>query len=320
MYSDFDRDSGAAHPHAGGEQGMPFSRNVGRKATTFVNWAGAVTSVALIIGVGVWGYKLMVRDVSGVPVVAAIDGPMRVQPDNPGGREARHQGLAVNEVAALGTSAPPPDQLVLAPAPVDIEADDAVGVVLPVSGENIVNEEVPIEVSGQNAQLNVENVQDVSATPNAPATQAALEELVAAIGASTPALTATTPAVVTGGLGTSLRPKTRPAVIPASAPASQPNSVVTGAEIAPESIPAGTRLVQLGAFDSPDVARAEWRKLAKQFDGYLATKKRVVQRAESGGKIFYRLRAVGFEDLADARRFCTALVAENAACIPVVTR
>jgi hypothetical protein len=32
------------------------------------------------------------------------------------------------------------------------------------------------------------------------------------------------------------------------------------------------------------------------------------------------LRALGFEDLADARRFCSALVAEKAECIPVVTR
>jgi hypothetical protein len=29
---------------------------------------------------------------------------------------------------------------------------------------------------------------------------------------------------------------------------------------------------------------------------------------------------MGFEDLSDARRFCSALVARNADCIPVVTR
>lgn len=315
MYSDFDR--GESYGEPTGPAGVPLAQ----KATTLVNWAGAVTSVVLILGVGVWGYKLLVRDVSGVPVVAAVDGPMRVQPKDPGGREAQHQGLAVNEVAALGTAAPPPDQLTLAPAPMDIEADDAVGVMLPVSAPAPVEpEQQPLAVSAEAPDLEVDNVQNVAATPNAPATQAALEELVAAIGASTPALSAPTPAVVKGGMKTSLRPKLRPSVVPASAPATLPDSVVAGAEIDPSAIPAGTRLVQLGAFDSPDVARAEWRKLAKQFDGYLATKKRVVQRAESGGKVFYRLRAVGFDDLADARRFCTALVSENAACIPVVTR
>ena len=76
----------------------------------------------------------------------------------------------------------------------------------------------------------------------------------------------------------------------------------------------------LGAFDSPEVARAQWDQLQTRFDAYLAGKKRIVQKATSGGRVFYRLRAMGFEDIADARRFCSALVAENADCIPVVTR
>ncbi|MFC6583995.1 SPOR domain-containing protein [Sulfitobacter aestuariivivens] len=82
----------------------------------------------------------------------------------------------------------------------------------------------------------------------------------------------------------------------------------------------GTRLAQLGAFDSEAVAREQWDQLNTRFGTYLAGKKRVVQKATSGGRVFYRLRAMGFEDIADARRFCSALVAENADCIPVVTR
>ena len=49
-------------------------------------------------------------------------------------------------------------------------------------------------------------------------------------------------------------------------------------------------------------------------------KRRVIEKATSGGRTFYRLRAEGFADLPDARRFCAALVAEKADCIPVVTR
>ncbi|HBS49363.1 MAG TPA: sporulation protein SsgA, partial [Rhodobacteraceae bacterium] len=33
-----------------------------------------------------------------------------------------------------------------------------------------------------------------------------------------------------------------------------------------------------------------------------------------------RLRAMGFDDISDARRFCSALVAGGADCIPVTTR
>ena len=68
-----------------------------------LQWAfglGAVVSLALVAGLGVWGYKLTVRDVSGVPVVRALEGPMRVLPTDPGGKLATHQGLAVNAVQA----------------------------------------------------------------------------------------------------------------------------------------------------------------------------------------------------------------------------
>jgi hypothetical protein len=94
----------------------------------------------------------------------------------------------------------------------------------------------------------------------------------------------------------------------------------TVTELAADSLPKGTRLVQLGAFDTPQTARAQWDTLNGRFGAYLDGKSRVIQEASSGGRTFYRLRAHGFEDIADARRFCSALVAENADCIPVVTR
>jgi hypothetical protein len=52
----------------------------------------------------------------------------------------------------------------------------------------------------------------------------------------------------------------------------------------------------------------------------MAGKGRVIEQASIGGSSFYRLRAEGFRDLADARRFCAALVAEDAECIPVAAR
>ena len=85
---------------------------------------GAGVSLALLIGVSVWGYQLITRDISGVPVVRAAEGPMRVQPDSPGGTVADHQGLSVNEIAAVGTASQPADRLILAPAPLDLSEDD----------------------------------------------------------------------------------------------------------------------------------------------------------------------------------------------------
>jgi hypothetical protein len=86
------------------------------------------------------------------------------------------------------------------------------------------------------------------------------------------------------------------------------------------SVPAGTRLVQLGAFDTPEIARAQWDALNSRFAPFIQGKSRIVMEAKSGGRTFYRLRAQGFEDIGDARRFCSALVAESVDCIPVVSR
>jgi len=60
--------------------------------------------------------------------------------------------------------------------------------------------------------------------------------------------------------------------------------------------------------------------MSNLFAGYLENKTRVIQRAESGGKVFYRLRAMGFEDIDDARRFCAAFKARNVDCVPVLVR
>jgi hypothetical protein len=78
--------------------------------------------------------------------------------------------------------------------------------------------------------------------------------------------------------------------------------------------------VQLGAFPSADVAATEWTRLTDRFGEVMNGKSRVIQSATSGGKAFYRLRAEGFAELNDARRFCATMVAENVDCIPVVVR
>ena len=91
-------------------------------------------------------------------------------------------------------------------------------------------------------------------------------------------------------------------------------------DVDPETLQQGTRLAQLGAFESPEVAMQEWDRLSGRFGDYMAGKQRVIQKTTSGGRTFYRLRALGFEDLSAARRFCSVLMAEQADCIPVVTR
>ena len=95
-----------------------------RRAT---NAAGAAVSVALMIGLTVWGYQLAVREARGVPVIPAEAGAMREAPVDPGGEQVAHQGLAVNTVAAVGEVAAPADRLMLAPRPVELSDLDQAG-------------------------------------------------------------------------------------------------------------------------------------------------------------------------------------------------
>ena len=332
------------------------------RARALINLAGAACSIALVIGLGIWGYKLAVRDVSGIPVVRALEGPLRIAPDNPGGDVAMHQGLSVNAVAAAGTALPLPEKLTLAPKEVALTPEDQAGTAelaqLPTadplaSGAEVVEvapqapaslapiEIAPVVMPEASASADALDANSLAVTAPLPATQ---EDAVAAALAAAWADGET----AEGGLSVvevaaadpvkSLRPKLRPttrsaaaiaAVEPVAATAeAAPETAVDApvastaavAEIDPSTSPAGTRLVQLGAFDDEASARGEWAKLQTDFPDLLLGKAMVVQSAQSGGRTFYRLRAHGFADEDVARQFCAAMLAQNASCIPVAQK
>jgi hypothetical protein len=307
-YDDFD----AGHPSGWSGQRMAPGR-----LTQITHLAGAACSVALVVGLGMWGYKLAVRDVNGVPVVKAMSGPMRIAPENPGGEVADHQGLAVNTVAALGTAAPPPERLVLAPRPLELAPEDSAGL-SPVD-PNAVAETAPA-LAAPAVPVPVEPATTENLGPDPKAVALALAE----------ALAEPLPDTAEDGAlqvaGTTIRPRARPATAATSGemPVALTDTTTVAAtplaEVDPAAIASGTRLVQLGAFDTPEQARAEWIKLSNQFGPALAGKALVVQAAESGGRTFYRLRAHGFADEASARSFCTTLLEQSASCIPVEQR
>lgn len=286
-----------------------------RNVTTIV---GAIVSLALLIGVGVWSYNLIIRDVSGVPVVRAAEGPIRVQPEAPGGTQALHQGLAVNAVAAIGETSRPADRLILAPAPLSLSAEDT-----PVQTTTSASE--PVQSPSLDVSPGAER-QDAAPVDSSQAQLAGLTEPMSSQSAGSDAegqeqASDVLGATVEGGVGLvrSLRPRVRPAdlgdvgeAIALQVAALQP--------IDPESVLPGTGMAQLGSFDTEAQARDAWIVLSAQFAAFLDGKQQVIQNAENGGRSFYRLRALGFEDISDARRFCSALVAEGAECIPVISR
>lgn len=333
----------------------PNGSGAGIQAGKYVNVAAAALSVALVAGVGVWGYKLLVRDVAGVPVVRAIQGDMRVAPANPGGEIAAHVGLSVNTVPAEGGAAEPEDRLVLAPNNTSLQAEDLQMAPLAEAAE--VTPEPDGAIADAVAEAMTANLPDgaeaptdrlaaleAPVDPSAPLSAEdvlALADQIAAGAAPMAELsegeTAPIEVAVNGvtvnpdvipdavpGVRRSLRPTVRPAgrVVPVSSPAAAttaPAPTATG-QITTDALPVGTKLVQLGAFDSVDIAATEWGRITQRFPEFFDGKDQIIQEATSGGRTFFRLRAMGFEDLNDARRFCAAMSAEGAPCIPVVVR
>lgn len=285
-----------------------------------VNWAGAILSVLLIAGLATWGWKLWQRDVTGVPVVRALEGPMRITPDDPGGQASEYQGLAVNRIAEQRV-ADVVDRVVLAPAPStlneeeDLPMAELVATKPPEALPEVALDQSPSFV--ENADEKLLSTQTTASPAKEPsATDLAVAAALADIVGLQPTLASLTVDAASSVPIATPRPLGRPADRRVASLGPVMNDV-TG-EIVAASIPPGTRLVQLGAYGSADVARTEWANAMAQFGDYMVGKERVVQEAETGGRKFWRLRATGFTDLSDARRFCAVLVSDGANCIPVV--
>lgn len=301
-----------------------------------LNWGGAILSLVLIAGLATWGWKLWQRDVTGVPVVRALEGPMRVAPEDPGGLASEYQGLTVNRIAEDNVTVTPSEQVVLAPAPATLDEDEDLAMAdlpavapEPEEGFDPVGNVPTVELEPAETVALTETIDD--AEPALSATTLEAEEAAPA----EPAQSATDLAVAAALADIELRPE--PAVLKVEAAANvpvatprpltrptnlQPVSLAAPAvlegEIDVARIAAGTRLVQLGAFSSPDVARTEWAETEARYSDFFVGKSRVIQEVQSGGREFYRLRVMGFDDLADARRFCAVIVADGTNCIPVI--
>jgi hypothetical protein len=302
-------------------------------------WGGAAVSLALVLGLGIWGYQLMMRDVSGVPVIRDMSADARSIPADPGGQLAMHQGLAVNSVTADGSAAAPADSLTLAPRAMVLTEDDApmgaaMAVVSAYAPDNAYTQtEVPASSPLADvvdlAAVETDTALDVDTLPLSD-----VEDVAADM-----AQLATTETLNAGSVATSPVPRARPVRLASltSDTGTADSGVKSDAsldgvagdilaalgsegEMASSEVPTGERLVQFGAFQNEEIARAEWDRLALKFDALMNGKTRVIEKAQSGGKTFYRLRALGFADAADSNRFCAAMTAHNAACVPARQR
>ncbi|RNF35531.1 SPOR domain-containing protein [Paracoccus methylarcula] len=210
------------------------------------HYLGALASVALMIGLMVWGWQLVSRDVSGVPVIHALQGAARTTPEDPGGELTSYTGYAVNDVAE-GTESAPIDQVAIAPAVAGLTDDDvAMGEFGLAAREPSQQSDVPLSFDGEpvaplsdserQAQAEAEaaaaaehaaaeNAVASAEIVDAPASEGPVNEVVtdengvpAQAAAITAALAEAQAVADSGTLASSSRPARRPRTVSAPAP------------------------------------------------------------------------------------------------------
>jgi hypothetical protein len=279
-----------------------------------LSWIGAIASITLIVGLTYWVFQLGTRNPNEIPIILAMEGPARSQPENPGGTQANHQGLAVNAVQSDGTAEKTAETVVLAPQQPALTAEDLAQDMLakmqPVLRPATVKPE-PKTSSQQDLEEAI--ITAVAEAPKPTVQDPTLETESIVIETQSIVISSSKNAPLNSPI-----PIRRPSdliirIKSATAVSSQPNAGTT-------SVPVGTRLVQLGAYDSAEIAKKEWGNLIRKHGDLLEGKQQLVQVAASGGRKFYRLRAIGFETAEDSQNLCAALLARGTACIPVTAR
>jgi hypothetical protein len=275
---------------------------------SIMHWLGSVVSAALLAGGVYWAFSIASRDVTQIPVVSAQITPIREAPENPGGKATENQGLNVTQVAAM-ENPPVAETIVLAPVAQPLADED-----LP-TAERL---QMASSILAAAEEVETELAVDMNALADAIiAGKKPLSDVqpmpVRIEGANIEQALRLALAVDEKPSGispprTTIRPKLRPSATQAA----------VRLPAAP-AIAAGSALVQFGAYDSQSVAEQEWTRISAKLASFLGTQTRVIQEVESGGRKFYRLRAAGFNDIGEARRFCSA-VSEKAECYPVIAK
>ncbi len=290
--------------------------------------SGAALFLALVAALGLWSFRLGTRDAREVPIIKAMAGPARIEPENPGGLQAAHQGLEVNTVLA-GRPAPLPRETPPAkPEPAVLLAEDAPQGELVVSAPAILAERVLGE-SGDLPMPAQEDIATLTPPEDAGEADAAVEqvlgEALAALEAEPGAAAGPRPRNRPANLRPSKPAAAQPVAAEAKPPAPKPaeaakpaaTQVASAAPAAASGMRAGSRLVQLGAFDSEEITRRAWSQLVAKYPDLLSSKSLFVERTTANARVFYRLRVAGFSSSEETRVMCEALRSRGVACIPV---
>jgi hypothetical protein len=214
---------------------------------------------------------------------------------------AYNQGVARGRASAAVVIAAPEGPVRTAPT-------DAGGDATPYTGLKVYGQPVPPDQEAQSSTLAQAAprsvVSDVSSAANAvvrPTTEAPPVRL----NPETSAAAAAPPAPIPA------KPATQPPVrkAPPAAAAVEPTSTATRSALA------GGTVLQIGAYETQEIADGAWASFKARHTGIAGTLAEDVQRVDLGAKgIWYRLRMGPFADKTAAMAACEKLKAEGATC------
>ncbi len=303
----------------------PAPRGVAGTAALAIRWGGAILSVGLVLAVVYWVYSLGVRDATDVPVIRAMSGEPRITPEDPGGSQADHQGLEVNEVLASDEPNPIATDTELAPATQTVtEADLS-------SAE--MAETAPVETAPAETQETTTEPLRVDAS------QLLVEITPVEEDTAEESDTVAEPSVAPDGMVAPLRrPQSEVFQPRPDVPDTELDSIIDSLieEAIPEEgstsleteevegppppfgnvrLDPGAALIQLGAFDTLERAADAWRLYQQDHGDLIGEYDRYIEEIEAGGRLLYLLRASGFADLNETQAMCAALNARDVECI-----
>ena len=294
---------------------------IARLRRAFSTGTGAVVAMALLVALGVWVYRLGVRDAESVPIIRASAEPTKTRPEEPGGVVTPYQDITSYRVAE--SKAGPPATTVLAPPPPEPRPEDvAMGmlapepakrpgarpaeqrapaarpadVVRPTGGQRAAaaapsSDEAEVEPEEGTDAVVVEEGAGPSESSDPPTEADEIAALVreATLDAATEAKPE--PAVVTDGAGGSNIP------LPPARPSDLLARVHDAARAAEQSAAERKRLaaaspvqIQLAADPDEQVVRTIWRRISQANPDILHDRELAVQSTVSGGRTYYRLR------------------------------
>lgn len=268
-----------------------------KRLTIFAGGVGGVLAL-LIAASAVTGHR------SGqIPVVSPDPTPIRVRPENPGGMKI---DAAENDVfsggsdttgARLAPAAETPDTRALEAA----EAPPSV----PAAKAEAVSPAAPVP-------------------PMAPVSPAATAIARPAAGslpatAERPALAARaepSPSRPVTAVATAMPALARPAVTAPPSPDRSSLDKSSPDRSSADKHPASGHAVavQLAAMTTEDAAKSEWLRLSKRLPDLFGSHTPALSRTEHDGHTFWRLRTMGFSDIAQARTFCDRVRAKGGNC------